>query len=108
MEKVEYEQVSLVLGSNFVLSFQEKERDVFDPVRERVRNKGRIRKLGADYLAYSLVDATVDGYFAVLEGLGESIEVVEEKLLTNPTSENLQGIHKLKREIMLLRKSVYL
>ncbi len=105
--KVGYEQVSLVLGPNFVLSFQEKEGDVFEPVRERIRNKGRIRKQGADYLTYSLVDAIVDGYFIVLEKLGERIEFVEEKLLTNPTSQNLQEIHELKREIMLLRKSVW-
>src|SRR5512143_176390 len=68
--QIEVEQVSIVLGSNFVLSFQEGERDVFDPVRERLRTgKGRLRKMGADYLAYTLLDTVVDNYFAVLERL---------------------------------------
>jgi magnesium transporter len=102
------EQLSLILGSNFVVSFQERVGDVFDPIRERIRNaKGRIRKVGADYLAYALIDAVVDNYFIILEKLGEKIESMEEELVTNPTPETLQTIHNLKREMIFLRKSVW-
>ncbi len=107
--EIDEEQVSLILGSNFVISFQEdKEGDVFNPVRERIRNgKGRSRKMGADYLAYALMDAIVDHYFTILEKLGEKIELLEETLLTTPTPQTLQKIHQLKRELIFLRKSVW-
>jgi len=102
------EQVSLVLGANFVISFQERPGDVFGPTRERIRSgKGRIRKMPTDYLAYCLVDAIVDGYFAVLEHLGDKIEVVESTLVSRPTPDTLREIHRLKREGLLLRKSVW-
>jgi magnesium transporter len=102
------EQISMVFGADFVVSFQEREGDVFDIIRERLRsNKGRIRKMGADYLAYSLIDAIVDNYFMVLEKLGEAIEEIEDKLVTDPRSETLQTIHDLKRETVFLRKSVW-
>jgi magnesium transporter len=102
------EQISILLGPDFVISFQEREGDVFDHIRERLRsNKGRIRKLGADYLAYALIDAVVDNYFMILEKLGETIEEIEDKLVTNPTSETLQTLHDLKREMVFLRKSVW-
>ena len=102
------EQVSLLLGPNYVISFQERGGDVFNPIRERIRNsKGHIRKGGADYLAYALLDAIVDHYFVILEKLGEKIESLEEELVTNPTPETLQTIHTLKRELIFLRKSVW-
>ncbi|MBW6518608.1 MAG: magnesium/cobalt transporter CorA [ANME-2 cluster archaeon] len=102
------EQISLILGNNFVISFQEMEGDTFDPVRERIRNsKGRIRKMGPDYLAYALVDSIVDNYFLILEKLGERIEDREEELVTNPIPETLQTIHEMKREMIYLRKSVW-
>ncbi|OGL46585.1 MAG: magnesium and cobalt transport protein CorA, partial [Candidatus Schekmanbacteria bacterium RBG_16_38_11] len=103
------EQVSLILGPNFVISFQEGVAgDVFNPVRERIRNgKGRIRSMGADYLAYSLVDSIVDNYFIILEKLGERIEDLEEELLINPSKETLHKIHQLKREMIFLRKAVW-
>jgi magnesium transporter len=102
------EQISMVFGADFVVSFQERGGDVFDIIRERLRNnKGRIRKMGADYLAYSLIDAIVDNYFMVLEKLGEAIEEIEDKLVTEPRSETLQTIHDLKRETVFLRKSVW-
>jgi len=102
------EQVSLILGSNFVISFQEKEGDVFNNIRERIRSgKGRIRKMGADYLAYTLMDAVVDGYFVILEKFGEKIEGMEEELITDPQPETLQSIHTMKREMIFLRKSVW-
>ncbi len=103
------EQVSLVLGGNFVISFQEERRgDVFDPVRERIRGgRGRIRRMGADYLAYALVDAVVDRYFYILEKVGEQIEELEEQLVDNPGQQTLQRIHRLKRDMLFLRKSVW-
>jgi len=80
--EINIEQVSLVIGPNYVLSFQEREGDVFDPVRDRIRrSKGRIRKKGADYLAYALLDAIVDGYFLILERIGDRIEELEENLI---------------------------
>jgi len=107
-QTVEKEQVSLVLGENFVISFQERTGDVFDTVRDRIRNsKGRIRKMGADYLCYSLIDAVVDSYFTILEKTGEKIEFMEEKLVSDPTEKTLQQIHKLKSEMVSLRKSVW-
>ncbi len=107
--QIKSEQVSLVLGSNYIISFQEGiEGDVFETVRERIRNgKGRIRKMGADYLAYSLMDAIVDHYFFILEKLGERIEDIEDELVTNPSQETLRTIHHLKREMISLRKSVW-
>ena len=102
------EQVSLVFGNNFVISMQEKEGDVFNPIRERIRSaKGRIRKMGADYLAYSLLDAVVDNYFSILEKIGEKIEEMEEKIVANPIPKTLQMIHRSKQDIIFLRKSVW-
>lgn len=105
---VETEQVSIVLGSNFVISFQERIGDVFEQLRDRIRNaKGRIRKMGPDYLAYTLLDAVVDSYFSILEKMGERIEVLEEELVEEPTEKTLQEIHRLKREMIILRRSVW-
>jgi magnesium transporter len=102
------EQVSLILGSDFVISFQERQGDVFGPVRERIRQgRGRIRKLGADYLAYSLIDAVVDQYFVILERMGEHIEELEDQLVYHPRPESLQRLYGLKREMIFLRKSVW-
>jgi magnesium transporter len=107
-DETKTEQVSLVLSSKFVISFQENEGDVFDSVRERIRtDRGRIRKMGVDYLAYSLIDAIVDNYFMVLEKIGEKIEDIEDELVKNPTPEVLHTIHRLKRELIFLRKSVW-
>ncbi len=103
------EQVSIILGSNYVISFQEGiEGDVFEPVRERIRkHKGRIRQAGSDYLNYRLLDAIVDNYFIVLEKLGQNIELLEEELLDNPTTKTLQKIHHFKNEMIFLRKTVW-
>lgn len=107
-EEVIIEQLSLVLGSNFVVSFQERTGDVFDPIRDRIRNnRGLMRKMGADYLAYTLIDSIVDNYFIILEKLGEKIEYLEDELVTSPTTETLQQIHRLKRHMVFLRKSVW-
>lgn len=107
-ETVESEQISIVFGSNFVISFQEDVGDIWDPIRDRIRQaKGRVRKMGADYLAYSLIDAIVDGYFVILERLGERIEGLEDELIDYPTEDLLRRIHALKREMMSLRRSVW-
>jgi magnesium transporter len=106
--EVKSEHVSLILGADYVVTFQEQEGDVFDPVRERIRtNQGRLRKLGADYLLYTLMDAVVDNYFLVLETLGEELELLEDRLLEDPTPAVLQAVHKLKREMIFLRKAVW-
>lgn len=102
------EQVSLIVGSNYVISFQEQVGDVFEVIRERIRSaKGKIRKMGADYLAYTLLDSIVDNYFAVLENFGERIEVMEEELVVEPDQQTLHQIHGLKRQLINLRKSVW-
>lgn len=102
------EQVSLVIGINFVISFQETTEDTFNNIRNRIRTgKGRIRKAGPDYLAYALIDAIVDNYFKILENYGGRIESLEEEVVENPTTQTLQNIHDLKRELIFLRKSVW-
>lgn len=106
--EIKDEQVSLVLASKFVISFQESEGDVFNSVRERIRTgKGRIRKMGTDYLCHALIDAVVDNYFVILENFGEKISSLEEELVTNPTPKTMHAIHSLKREIVFLRKFVW-
>ncbi|MCK4458735.1 MAG: magnesium/cobalt transporter CorA [Methanosarcinales archaeon] len=106
--RLKAEQVGLILGLNFVISFEEGEGDVFNPVRERIRNgKGRIRKLGPDYLAYALMDVIVDSYFLILERIGNRIEDLEEDLLDEPRPETMHAIHSLKGEMLLFRKSVW-
>ena len=108
LRAIKSEQVSLVLGNNFVLSFQEDIGDVWDPVRERLRsNKGRIRKEGADHLVYSLMDAIVDNYFTIMEKMGDDVDDIEEELISTPSRETLKVVHSQKREMIALRKSVW-
>ena len=107
-EKILSEQFSLFLGSNFLITFQEIQGDVFRTVRERIRkSKTRIRKAGCDYLAYALIDAIVDHYFVILELLGDKIEDIETQLLDNPTRDTLEIIHEMKREMIYLRKQIW-
>ena len=107
-DSIKSEQVSFILGNNYVISFQEDEDDIFDPVRERIRrSRGIIRKMGPDYLVYALIDVVVDNYFSILEKLGDKIEFLEDELVTNPQIETLQTIHYLKKEMIFLRKSVW-
>ena len=106
--ELDIDHVSLVLGKNFVLTFQERQGDLFDAIRARIQyNKGKIKKGGADYLAYSLLDAIVDGYFKVLDRIGDEIEDIEEKLFTNPESSILQDLHDLRQELIFFRKTVW-
>ena len=105
--ELEPEQVSLILGPRYVISFQERQADDFQPVRQRLQSGGRLRRMGADYLAYSLLDTIVDRYFDTLEGVGEQMETLEEELLAQPTPKTLQQIHRLKQSTILLRRSVW-
>jgi magnesium transporter len=105
---VTVEHVSLILGENYVISFLEDEGDVFDTVRDRVRSsKGRIRSMKSDYLAYALMDAVVDHYFLAVERIGDFIENIDDRLLTDPRPDDIQEIHRLKRDILSLRKAVW-
>jgi len=102
------EQVSIVLGSNWLISLQEKEGQLLEPVRDRLRNdRGRLRKGGADDLAHALLDGIVDGYFSILDHFNEEIEIVEAALMGRPSSGTLKAIQILKREMILLRKAVW-
>lgn len=103
------EQVSLILGKHYLLTVQEEpERDAFDSVRDRIRhNKGKIRASGTDYLAYTLWDAIIDGYFPVLEAYGERIEVLEDEVVLNPTPQTLAKIYQIKRELLALRRAIW-
>ncbi len=101
------EQVSLILGPTYCFSFQEKESPLFSPIRERIRQgKGRIRKMGPDYLAYSLLDAIIDHYFVVLEKMGEKIEILEEKMIFDVYYELSKEVHLLKRDMIFLRRQI--
>jgi len=107
-DEITAEQVCLFLRENSLLSFREGEGNLFANVQERIRSgKGRLRKTGADYLAYTLVDIIVDNYFVILEKLGERVEALEEKLLTAPTTLTLQKIQRLKREMIFLRRWIW-
>ena len=103
------EQLSIILGPDYIFTFQEGiDGDAFEPVRNRIRSgKGKIRGMEADYLAYALIDAVVDGYFSVLEGFGERIVDIEEILAVSPDSKSLHLINAMKKEIIYLRKSVW-
>ena len=102
------EQISLFLMPGLVLTFQEMEGDAFEPVRERLRRgKGRIRRMGADYLAYALIDALIDQFFPILESRGERIEALEDELIEDPTPETLQKIYRMRRELLLLRRAAW-
>jgi magnesium transporter len=105
---VSTEQVSIFVGSNYVLTFQEQAGDLFDPVRARIRDgRGRMRQAGTGYLAYALLDAIVDFYFPVLEGCGEQLERLEDEVLNRPRRRTVARIHAIKRELLLLRRSAW-
>jgi len=105
---VEAEQVSIFLGANYVITFQERPGDLFEPVRERIRNaKGRLRRKGADYLAYVLLDAVVDGYYPFLEELGDRLAELEDEALENPTTATLKQTNHIRRTLQLLRRILW-
>ncbi|MCD9018558.1 magnesium/cobalt transporter CorA [Parachryseolinea silvisoli] len=103
-----YEQISFVLGKNFLVSFQEKEGDLFDGFRERIRlDLGRVRKRQADYLLYRLIDIIVENYYNVLDKVGDLVEDIEETVYEAPTNQTFHRIQKLKKELIFLRKALY-
>jgi magnesium transporter len=104
-----FEQVSLVVSRNYLLTIQEEpEHDAFEPVRGRIHhNKGAIRQQGTDYLAYALIDAVIDGFFPVLEDYGERLEDLQDEVVAKPTKRTLDKIHKIKRELLLLRRAIW-
>ena len=103
------EQVSMFLGKTFLITLQEEpERDVFEPVRARIRSgKGRIRKAGADYLAYALLDSIIDHYYPVLESIGAEIDVIEDELVDNPLARPVGSLHEHKRTLTQIRRMVW-
>ncbi len=106
--RIVVEQISIVVGRNFVLSFQQRKGDVFDAIRERLRtSSGVAREKGSDYLAYCMMSSMVDNYFTVLEKIGEDIESLEEALIKSASENTLRAIHRLKREVLTVRRAVW-
>ena len=105
---VETEQISIVLGKNFVISFQEDaDRDVFNPLREKLKlSSSKVRQQGSDFLFYSLIDMIVDNYFLVMEKLGEKIENLEEDIIRNANTRSLAKINMLRKEMIILKRSI--
>ncbi len=107
-DTIDYEQISFILKGNVLVSFQEKTGDIFSGVRTRIKEaKGMIRKRGADYLLYALLDSVVDHYFIIIESFSEKLEDLETELLDNPDQNSLNKLHALRRETLLLRRSIY-
>jgi len=102
------EQISLILGKDHILTFQETPGDCFDPVRHRIRtSQGRIRESGCDYLAYALLDAAIDSFFPVLEDYGERVESLEHVALTDPDPSLIASVHRIKRDFLMLRRAIW-
>lgn len=107
-DKINYEQISFVLGKNYLLSFQEKEGDMFGGFRDRIKQgTGRIRSREADYLLYRLIDLIVDSYYHVLDEVGQQIEHIEENVYKRPSNHEFQNIQKIKKELIYLRRALY-
>jgi magnesium transporter len=107
-EELAAEEISLVLGPHYLLSFYAGDGDIYAPIRERLlQAKGRIRKLGADYLAYSLIDLVVDNYFVELEKFGDQVESLEDEVVANPSPQTLRDVHRFKNDMIMLRKSLW-
>lgn len=103
--ETEFEQVSIVLGPGWVVSFQEKPGDVFDPVRARIRSpQMRVRRMQADFLAYALVDAIVDGYFVIVEKIGDELDALEDEVMERPTRDTLQRLHGIRRRLLHMHR----
>jgi len=106
--EIESEQVSIVFGKNYVLTFQEKSGDVFDSLRSRIKAaNGIIRKSGSEYLVYAIIDAIVDHYFLILEHLDENLEELESEVVSKPSLETVQKINQLKKNLITMRKSIW-
>lgn len=106
--RVNVEQLSIILGKDFVLTFQENDQNIFEPLIDRIRKgKSIIKKMGTDYLVYTLLDFVVDSYFTVVEKLGDKIEFLEDTMVLKPNPRTLQSIHHLKREMLYLHKAIW-
>ena len=106
--KLTTEQISLILCENYIICFQERKGDFFNPLRERIKSgKGRARKSGADYLAYTILDMIVDNYFISLEKLGDEIEALDVQVLEDPDPDLAQQINSLKRSLILMRRNTW-
>ncbi len=102
------EQVSLILGANYVITFHEGDGDLFAPIRDRLlQAKGRIRKMGADYLAYAIIDLIVDNYFVELDNFSDKVEFLEDEVVVRPSPQTLQDVHQFKNDMIMLRKSLW-
>jgi magnesium transporter len=107
-EELVSEEISLILGPHYVLSFREGGGDLFAPIRERLlKAQGRIRKMGADYLAYTIIDLIVDNYFVELEKFGDQVEFLEDEVVSRPTPQTLSAVHRFKNDMIMLRKSLW-
>jgi magnesium transporter len=107
-DRLEMKQLSIFLGANYVLTFQESESHHFDPLRNRIHDKGgRIRKSGVDYLAYAILDSCIDNYYPLLEKYGEEIELLEDRVILRPSNEFVAEIHEVKRDLLVLRRAVW-
>ena len=107
-EKTNLEQLSLILGKNYLISFQERKSNVFQPIIKRLRNsKGSFRSLGADYLCYTIIDTVVDNYFSALESIEDKIDLFEDNVINNVSRDTLKEIYELKREMIIFRKAVW-
>jgi magnesium transporter len=105
---IDYEQISFILGKDYLLSFQEKEGDLFGNLRDRIRlDQGRVRKKKADYLLYRVIDIIVDNYYTVLDAIGQQIETIEEEIYKNSSETQFKNIQQLKKELIFLRKALY-
>lgn len=106
--RIDYEQISFVLGTNYLISFQEKEGDLFDAFRERIRlDQGKVRKMKADYLMYRLIDIIVDNYYMVLDNIGTQLDEIEDCIYSDSAEEAFHKIQHIKKELIFLRKAVY-
>jgi magnesium transporter len=106
-DEILMDQISIIAGDNFVISFQESDNDLFKSVKDRIKyGKGLIRKMGSDYLAYTLIDSIVDNYFIVMERIAERIETLEEDVITNPESHDLMVIKNSKRDVITMRRAI--
>jgi magnesium transporter len=107
-DEPEEEQISLIVGRNYLLTFQERPSPVFDSVRQRIHaSRGMVRRMGVDYLAYALLDSVVDQYFVVLEDIGEELEELEDILLKDPSPECLEALHDLRKDVMAIRRAAW-
>jgi magnesium transporter len=104
---IEYEQISILVFKNFIFTFKEKPTLLFDPIKIRIQNsKGRIRKFSSDYLAYVVLDTVIDEYFSLQDSLDELMEQIEDELLLSPSTETLNTIQHVRRELIFVRKSI--